>query len=84
MHPEDKYLTLRPEESERLAAYLSQLPPVPDINSGRWWTLCHGSDYISIKEYKLIADESPLGHMMLDILKGTAKLRAIEYDGYLR
>ncbi|GAH45864.1 unnamed protein product [marine sediment metagenome] len=78
MTPENGFLTLSPEESKRLANYLSQLDPLPGVNSGRWWTLCHGSDYIQLKEYKIIADESPMGGILMDIIKGTASLRAVD------
>jgi len=77
MHPEEQdFLTLSTEESKRIAAWLSQLDPLPEINSGRWWCLCHGSDWISLREMKALADHAPLGWMLVDILRGDVTVKS--------
>jgi len=73
-HENEDFLNLSSEESKRLAAWLSQLDPLPEINSGRWWYLCHGSTWVSHRELKALADFAPMGWMLADILKGTVTL----------
>ena len=78
MTPEDGYLTLTPDESKRLAHWLTQLEPLPDINSGRWWSMCHGSEYVSLKEMRILSDQAPPAGFALDIIRGNCRLLNVE------
>ena len=78
MTPTDGYLPLPPDERKRLAHWLTQLDPIPDINAGRWWSMCHGSEYVSLKEMRILSDQAPPYGMALDIIRGNCRLLKVE------